>query len=119
MKDDRLYLMHIRDCTARIKEYSAGGREAFLADKKTQDAVMRNLQILSESTQRLSESLRAAHPEVNWRAISGFRNVLVHGYLGINVTRVWEIIERDFPIIERFVAAIQKEQGLTDEGNHG
>ncbi len=48
-----------------------------------------------------------------------FRNVLVHGCLGINVTRVWEIIERDLPIIERFVAAIQKEQGLTDEGNHG
>ena len=79
MKDDRLYMIHIQQCIARIKEFSAGGREAFLADAKTQDAVMRNLQILSESSQRLSEGLRAAHPEVDWRGIAGFRNVLVHG----------------------------------------
>ena len=110
MKDDRLYLMHIRDCIKNIREYSTGGKEAFLADRKTQDAVMRNLQILSESTQRLSEALRAAHPEVNWRGIAGFRNVLVHGYLGINVARVWEIIERDLPTIEKLLTAILQEQ---------
>jgi uncharacterized protein with HEPN domain len=70
MKDDRLYLLHIQECIARIKQYSAGGKQDFLADPKTQDAVMRNLQILAESTQRLSEGLRAGHPEVNWRVAS-------------------------------------------------
>ena len=54
--------------------------------------------MLSESTQRLSDGLKEAHPEVDWRGISGFRNVLVHDYLGINLIRVWEIVEGEFRI---------------------
>ena len=54
MKDDRLYLLHISESLERIEEYVAEGREAFFADRKTQDAVLRNLQTLAESSQRLS-----------------------------------------------------------------
>lgn len=108
MKDDRLYLIHIRESIARIEEYTAGGREAFFADRKTQDAVLRNLQTLAESSQRLSADLKAAHPEVDWRGISGLCNILVHDYLGINLVRVWEIVEHDLLVlkgqIEMFLA---------------
>jgi uncharacterized protein with HEPN domain len=100
VKDERLYLIHIRECIARIEQYTAEGREAFFADTKTQDAVMRNLQTLAEATQRLSGDLKAAHPEVDWRGISGLRNILVHDYLGINLVRVWEIVERDLPALK-------------------
>jgi uncharacterized protein with HEPN domain len=100
MKDERLYLIHIRECIARIEQYTAEGREAFFADTKTQDAVLRNLQTLAESSQRLSEELKGAHPEVNWRGISGLRNILVHDYLGINLVRVWEIVERDLRFLK-------------------
>ena len=117
MKDDRLYLVHIGECIARIKQYTAGGKEAFFADAKTQDAVMRNLQVLSESTQRLSDDLRSGHPEVNWRGMAGFRNVLVHGYLGIKLARVWEIIERDLPLLEQQAVAILQEQERQCEGS--
>ncbi|MFQ5828019.1 MAG: DUF86 domain-containing protein [Candidatus Methylomirabilia bacterium] len=95
MRDQRLYLIHIIECITRIERYTAEGKAAFFADPKTQDAVLRNLQTLAESTQRLSPDLRAARPEVDWRGIAGFRNVLVHDYLGINMVRVWEIVERD------------------------
>ena len=95
MKDDRLYLVHVLECIDRIERYTAKGKKAFMADERTQDAVLRNLQVLSESTQRLSANLKADHPEVDWRGISGFRNVLVHDYLGINLIRVWEIVEGD------------------------
>jgi uncharacterized protein with HEPN domain len=61
--------------------------------QKTQDAVLRNLQILAESTQRISPELKRDHPEIDWRGISGFRNVLVHDYLGVNLITVWGIIE--------------------------
>ena len=71
MKDDRLYLIHIRECINRIKRYTAEGKEVFFADAKTQDAVLRNLQTLAESTQRLSADLKVAHPEVDWRGIAG------------------------------------------------
>lgn len=61
------------------------GKEAFFEDLKTQDAVLRNLQVLSESTQRLSDELKERHPEVQWFSISGLRNVLVHNYLGLKL----------------------------------
>ena len=93
MKDDRLYLIHILESIERVEEYTSDGMEQFLADKKTQDAVLRNLQILAESTQRISSELKSAHPEIDWRGISGFRNVLVHDYLGVNLITVWGIVE--------------------------
>lgn len=52
------------------------------------DAVLRNLQTIGQSVSRLSEALREARPEVNWRSIIGLRNVLVHDYLGINLERI-------------------------------
>lgn len=109
MKDDRLYLIHILECLARIERYTAEGKDAFLHDTKTQDAVLRNLQTLSESTQRLSTPLKTAHREVDWERIAGFRNVLVHDYLGLNLVRVWEIVEHGLPELKNHVEAIQKE----------
>lgn len=81
MKDDRIYLKHILECIQRIQNYTGGGKELFMGSTLIQDAVLRNLQILAESTQRLSQDLKAAHPSVDWRAIAGFRNILVHNYL--------------------------------------
>jgi len=72
-----------------------------------QDAVLRNLQTLAESTQRISDELKALHPEVDWRAIAGFRNVLVHDYLGINLDRVWEIVSVHLPVLASQMEAIR------------
>lgn len=73
MKDDRVYLHHIRECIQRIEENVAGGREPFMASHTLQDAVLRNLQTMTELTQRLSEALKATHPEIEWRRIAAFR----------------------------------------------
>jgi uncharacterized protein with HEPN domain len=54
----------------------------------------------------LSADLKAAHPEVDWRGISGLRNILVHDYLGINLRRVWEIVERDLHALKEQVEAL-------------
>lgn len=97
MKDDQLYLLHIGECLERSEEYVGEGKEAFFADHKTQDAVLRNLQILAESSQRLSEPLKASRPEIDWRGIAGLRNILGHDYLGISLPRVWEIVEVFLP----------------------
>ncbi len=114
MKDDRLYLIHISECIGYIREFTQGGRDQFLTDRKTRDAVLRNLQTLAESTTRLSPAAKAAHPEVDWRGIAGFRNVLVHDYLGINFARVWRIIERDVPVLSRAIDALLAEPGGTN-----
>ena len=59
----------------KIKEYSQGGKEEFFSNSMVQDAIIRRLQTLAESTQRLSEELKANMTEINWRHISGFRNI--------------------------------------------
>jgi uncharacterized protein with HEPN domain len=103
VKDDRLYLLHISESLERIEEYAVEGKEAFLADRKTQDAILRNLQTLAESCQRLSEPLKASRPEIDWRGIAGLRNILVHDYLGISLPRVWEIVEMFLPDLKAAV----------------
>jgi uncharacterized protein with HEPN domain len=111
VKDDRLYLLHINECLNRIARYVVDGEDAFYGDLKTQDAVLRNLQTLAESTQRLSQPLRSAHQEIDWRGIAGFRNILVHDYLGINVKRVWRVVADDFPALKQLVDRLLSDVG--------
>lgn len=110
MRDDRLYLIHISECIARIEAYVAGGEAAFMSSALIQDAVLRNLQTLAESTQRLSEELRRDNTQVEWRRIAGFRNVLVHDYLGVDVEQVWGIVEQELPALKCNIKSIL--QGL-------
>ena len=97
MKDDRVYLKHILRCIARIEEYTAGGRESFFASHLIQDGVLRNLQTLAESSQHLSEAVKASQPSVDWKGLAGFRNVLVHDYLGIDLEHVYRAVDQDVP----------------------
>ncbi len=106
MKDDTVYLRHISECIRRIEEDVMEGRDKFMHSHTIQDAVLRNLQTMSESTQYLSDALKATRPEVEWRRIAAFRNLLVHNYLGIDLERVWEIIQRDVPELKRAVSAM-------------
>ena len=107
---DRVLLDHIRECIGRIEEYTGGERSVFFESHLVQDAVVRNLQTLAESTQRLSRTLKDTEQSVPWRAIAGFRNVLVHGYLGIDLEAVWSVVEKDLPelssAIERMARSV-------------
>ena len=76
MKEDSVYLSHILDCIANIEEDTAQGHEHFMASRTHRDAVLRNLQVMAESTQCLSDELRATQPEIEWREIAAFRNIV-------------------------------------------
>ncbi len=82
MKDDQVYIEYILDCITKIKIYSQCGKEEFLSNTMVQDAIIRRLQTLAESTQRLLPEFKENIKEIEWRNISGFRNILVHDYLG-------------------------------------
>ncbi len=103
MKDDSVYLSHIKECIRRIEENTRAGQEAFLESHTLQDAVLRNLQTMSEATQRLSDAVKNSQPEIEWARIAAFRNVLVHNYLGIDLQLVWEILTRDLPSLKQVV----------------
>ena len=106
---DQVLLEHIRDRISRVREYTGGDSSKFFDSTLVQDAVVRNLQTMAESTQRLSETLRATEPEIPWRAIAGFRNVLVHDYFGIDLEAVWSVVEQDLPLL---AAAVERMAGI-------
>ena len=95
MKDERVYLGHIRDAINDIKSYAAVGEAAFLADRMRQDAVIRKLEIIGEAVKRISETTRARRPEIPWKQIAGMRDRLTHDYFGVDLGLVWRVVERD------------------------
>jgi uncharacterized protein with HEPN domain len=101
------------ECIERIREYTAGDRSRFEVSRLVQDAVIRNLQTLTESSQRLSDELKATEPQVPWRELAGFRNVIVHGYLGVDLAAVWLVVDQDLPplaaAVTRMVARTRDE----------
>ncbi len=100
---DRVLLAHIQECLARIHAYTGVERARFDSSRLVQDAVIRNLQTLAESSQRLSSEIKASEPHVPWRDLGGFRNVIVHGYLGVDLHAVWLVVEQDLPTLAEAV----------------
>ena len=107
-KDSSVYIDHMLDCIDRIQEYASDEVE-FRQSILVQDAVLRNLQVLAESSQRLPESLKDQYPEIPWRNISGFRNVLVHDYLGVDLDVIWSVVEMELPELNRVPKKLHKE----------
>jgi uncharacterized protein with HEPN domain len=110
MKDDRAYLSHIRDAARRALDYTRDGRDAFFADTKTQDAVIRNIEIIGEATKNLSDALKDAHAGIPWKQIAGMRDTLIHRYFGVKLELVWQVVEADLPVflarVEAMLAAL-------------
>lgn len=102
-ESDRVLLAHMRDCLDRIREYTNAERSRFDASRLVQDAVIRNLQTLAESSQRLSNEIKATEARIPWRDLAGFRNVIVHGYLGVDLGAVWLVVEQDLPALTEAV----------------
>ena len=79
-KDDRVYLREIVARMERIETFIAGGYEVFMQSVLIQDAVMRNFEVIGEATKQISPTLRERYPAINWRGMTGFRDVLIHQY---------------------------------------
>lgn len=106
MKDDKLYLIHIIESIEKIQSYTVGmSLSSFIEKSIVQDAVLRNLQVLAESTQRLSEDFKSRHQDVEWYKIAGLRNILVHDYLGLDLETVWAILEDKLPELKDILSA--------------
>jgi len=103
MKDDQYYLILIHEYIQKIRDYTHDGYDVFPEDEKTQDAVIRKLQILAETTQRLSEEIKRSDQTIPWQDIAGLRNILVHQYTEVNISRIWLVIESDLPPLCTFI----------------
>lgn len=111
-RTDREFLSDIREAIHRVIAYVTGMTyEAFVADTKTQDAVIRNLEILGEATKNLSEQLRTKYPSIPWKSMAGARDRLVHHYFGVNLDIVWQIVTIELPQVASQLQIIEEDEG--------
>ena len=100
-RDHSVYIRHIYDCILRIEDDVQAGQTVFMQDHKTQDAVIRNLEVIGQVVKDIgSELLAAEHPSVPWMQIAGTRNNLAHQYLGVDLNLVWTIVEKNLPALK-------------------
>ena len=92
---DAFHLRYVLESIERIQEYTAGGSEEFFNSRLIQDGVMRNLQTLAESTQRLSDSIKETQSHIPWAQIAGLRNRLAHEYFQISLRQIWSVVAQD------------------------
>ena len=84
MKDDRVYLQHIRDAITDVIGYTRSGRDVFLNDRMRQDATLRKLEVIGQAVKNLSDACKLREPSIPWRQIAGLRDKVIHDYFGVN-----------------------------------
>lgn len=109
----QVYANHILDATEKLRRIQARGDVT--TDEILYAASLRHLQTLAEATQRLPERLKQAHASIPWEDISGFRNILVHNYLGdIDAGTIATVLQRDLPPLEAAIRAMLAEDSRRD-----
>jgi uncharacterized protein with HEPN domain len=109
-RDDAFLLDILKAARLAIEFRSTADKSCFLADAKTQAAVLHQLLVIGEAVKRLSEGFRAAHPEVPWRLIAGTRDKLIHHYEGVDLEEVWTMVTSDLPRLVRLVEPLTPSQ---------
>jgi uncharacterized protein with HEPN domain len=106
-RDYRAYLEDILEAAGAAREFVAGmGKDELAKDRRTRDAVVRNLEIIGEAAKKLPAQMRRDHPEVEWKKIAGLRDILVHDYFGIDMDIVWDIVQDKLPVLVEQVQCI-------------
>jgi uncharacterized protein with HEPN domain len=104
MKSDSIYIEHILNSINSIQEYISGlSLEIFLDDRKTQDAVVRQFEIIGEATKRISSDFQDNHPNIPWSQMAGMRDVLIHDYIDVNFEIVWKTAIEDIPVVKEAI----------------
>jgi uncharacterized protein with HEPN domain len=106
---DLLYLEHILERIERIEEAAEKGRGAFNESHVIQDAVIRNFEVIGEAVKQISDERKDAYPGVPWRRIAGFRDILIHQYMGVDLDEVWNVIDKDLPPLKSTVQTMLSE----------
>lgn len=106
------YLRHIRDETEYLIERSRGlEKDEFLQDETLKRAFVRSIEIIGEATKQIPDDLRQKYDHIEWRAMAGMRDRLIHGYFGVDYDIVWDVVINKVPALRQEIEQILKKEG--------
>jgi uncharacterized protein with HEPN domain len=110
LRDYKLYLHDIKEAVEKIETFTKGFTfEEFAKDTKTVDAVIRNLEIMGEAVKHISTRVKEKHPDIDWKAMAGMRNILAHEYFGVRMGIIWKTIRERLPELRYKIEEILRE----------
>ncbi len=109
-----LLLNDIRQAIDRIEQYIKNlSFDTFSEDRKSVDAVVRNLEIIGEAANRLPDELKEKYSEIEWHKVVGLRHRIVHEYFGIDLEIIWQILHKDLPELKQKLTQIISDEGIS------
>lgn len=110
MHKDKLYLEDILDCIKKIESYVKDmDYNEFSKNQLVYDAVVRNLEIIGEASKKISIEIKKKYPEIEWKKMSGLRDILIHEYSGINKEIIWDVIQTKISVLKSGVRDVLKD----------
>ena len=106
------YLRHILDEAAYLIGQTEGlSKEEFVQNETLRRAFVRSIEIIGEATKKIPDEFRRQHPGIEWKAMAGMRDRLIHGYFGVDLEAVWDTVKKDIPDLKGKMVAIMKNEG--------
>lgn len=106
-KNELFFLIHIKDSIELIEKYVKDkNKDEFLNINILQDSIIRRLEIIGEAIKNIDNNLKVKYPNIEWKKISGMRDILIHQYFGVDLDLTWEVIKKDIPILKQQILKI-------------
>lgn len=107
---DKVRIQHILDAISEVEKYITDiSLQAFLENSEKRFATIKQLEIIGEACNNITNELRDAYPDIQWMLIRGFRNISIHEYFGVNFHLVWEIATNDLPVLKEQFNGVLKD----------
>ena len=115
MRPEMLYLADIIEAAEAIVEFVQGQDETdFNQDAKTQSAVIQKLIVIGEAVARLPQDFKDRYPQIEWRDVVAFRNILVHAYFSIKLAIIWQTVQHEVPMLCQKVTEIMEQENRNE-----
>lgn len=110
-RDDLVYVADMLDSISLVQQYtSAMTQEQFMRDSRTQDAVIRRIEVIGEAAKQVGSEIRGRYPNIPWSEAARMRDKLIHGYFGIDLAAVWKTVQEDLPAMGVELSRILEEE---------